>query len=83
MAFITGTFRITTFRTTTLSNGIQLNGNQLIDIQHGSNHNSKAFSPIKLFMAVIYKLSLKARVLIPDKPLQPSVMFVGKARGPP
>jgi hypothetical protein len=31
-------------------------------------------------MAVIYELSHYARVLVPDKTLQPSLLFVGKAR---
>jgi hypothetical protein len=35
---------------------------------------------IKLFTAVIYRFSLKARVFVPGKPFQPSLMFVGKAK---
>ncbi len=35
---------------------------------------------IKLFMAVIYKCSYKARVFVLGKPFQPSLMFVGEAR---
>ncbi len=36
--------------------------------------------PIKLFTAVIYEFSKKARVFVPGKPLHPSLMFAGKAR---
>jgi hypothetical protein len=35
---------------------------------------------IKLFTAVIYKFSSKARVFVPVKPFQTSLLFVGKAR---
>ncbi len=35
---------------------------------------------IKLFMSVIYKFLYQARAFVPDKPFQPSLMFVGKAR---
>jgi hypothetical protein len=35
---------------------------------------------IKLFTAVIYEFSSKARVFVPVKSFQPSLLFVGKAR---
>jgi hypothetical protein len=38
---------------------------------------------IKLFTAVRYNFSLKARAFVPGKPFQPSLMFVGKARAYP
>jgi hypothetical protein len=38
---------------------------------------------IKLFTAVIYGFSLQARVFVPGKPFQPSLMFVGEARSLP
>jgi len=31
-------------------------------------------------MAVIYEYSNQARVLVPEKPFHPSIMFVGKPR---
>jgi len=31
---------------------------------------------VKLFTAVIYGFSKKARVFVPDKPFQPSLLFV-------
>ncbi len=34
---------------------------------------------IKLFTAVSYEFSLLARVFVPGKPFQPSLMFAGKA----
>jgi hypothetical protein len=34
---------------------------------------------IKLFMSVIYECSQKARVFVPGKPFQLSLMFGGKA----
>jgi hypothetical protein len=34
---------------------------------------------IKLFTAVIYEFSLKARMYVPSKPFQLSLMFEGKA----
>ncbi len=37
-------------------------------------------SSTKLFMAVIYEYSNQARVLVPEKPFHPSIMFVGKPR---
>jgi hypothetical protein len=39
--------------------------------------------PIKLFTVVIYELSLEARVFVPHKSFQPSLMFAGKARSLP
>ncbi len=36
-------------------------------------------NPIKLFTAVIYDFSLQARVFVPGKPFQSSLMFAGKA----
>ncbi len=38
-------------------------------------------NPVKLFTAVIYDFSQKARVFVPGKPYQTSLMCVGKARG--
>jgi hypothetical protein len=38
---------------------------------------------IKLFTAVSYEFLLKAIVLAPDKPFQPSLLFAGKARSLP
>ncbi len=40
-------------------------------------------NPVKLFVAVIYRFSLKARVFVPGKPFKPSQMFAGKARAYP
>jgi hypothetical protein len=34
---------------------------------------------IKLFTTVIYGFSKQARVFVPGKPFQPSLMFAGKA----
>ncbi len=39
-------------------------------------------NPIKLFTVVIYGLK-KVRVLVPGKPFQPGLTFVGNARGLP
>ncbi len=36
-------------------------------------------NPIKRFTAVIYIFSYQARVLVPGKRFQPSLMFAGKA----
>ncbi len=38
---------------------------------------SPELNDIKLFMAGIYKFSLKARVFVSDRPLQPSLMILG------
>jgi hypothetical protein len=38
---------------------------------------------IKLFMVVIYGFSFQARVFVPVKPFQPSLMFAGVARSLP
>jgi hypothetical protein len=38
---------------------------------------------IKLFKAVIYQCLQYARVFVPGKPFQPSLMFVGKGRSLP
>jgi hypothetical protein len=40
-------------------------------------------SIIKLFLAVIYECSYKARVFVPGKPFQLSLMFVSKIRSLP
>ncbi len=40
-------------------------------------------NPIKKFKAVIYGFLELDRVFVPGKPFQPSLMFVGKARGLP
>ncbi len=37
----------------------------------------------KTFLSVIYGFSLKARVFVPGKPFQSSLMFVGEARNLP
>ncbi len=44
-------------------------------------HSAKTIGActIKLFMAVIYGFSYSARVFLPGKPFQPSLMFAGKA----
>ncbi len=38
---------------------------------------------IKPFTVVIYRFSLLDRLFVPGKPFQPSLMFMGKARGLP
>jgi hypothetical protein len=38
---------------------------------------------VNLFMAVIYECSLKARVFVPGKPFQPSLIFVSGAKAYP
>ncbi len=38
---------------------------------------------VKLFTAVSCKFQQEARALVPGKPFQPSLMFVGNARRPP
>ncbi len=38
---------------------------------------------IKLFTALSYDFSLKARAFVPGKPFQPSLMFVDGARSLP
>jgi hypothetical protein len=38
---------------------------------------------IELFISVINEFLLYARVFIPDRPFQPSPLFVGKARALP
>jgi hypothetical protein len=43
----------------------------------------KICSLIKLFTAVIYGFLEQARMFIPGKPFQPSLMLVGKARSQP
>jgi hypothetical protein len=40
---------------------------------------SPELNDIKLFMAGIYKFSLKARAFVSGRPLQPSLMFLGEA----
>ncbi len=46
------------------------------------NSNSICSGPCfsKLFRTVIYKCSIYARMFVPGRPLQPSLMIVGKAR---
>jgi hypothetical protein len=54
-------------------------------LQPGTN-TIKSFSGanvIKLFSSVIYDYSLQARVFVPGKPFQPSLMIVGEARSLP
>ncbi len=38
---------------------------------------------IKLFTSVVYECLKKARMFVPDKPIQLSLMFVGKANSLP
>ncbi len=40
-------------------------------------------NPMTLFTPVIYRFSLQARVFVPGKTFQPSLMFAGKARAYP
>jgi hypothetical protein len=45
--------------------------------RHNQNKKIKSWAnPIKLFKAAICGFSLKARVFVPGKPFQPSLMFV-------
>jgi hypothetical protein len=53
-------------------------GNESARKKNQSNQSPGA-NVIKLFTAVSYDFSLKARAFIPGKPFQPSLMFAGKA----
>ena len=45
--------------------------------------STQGANPIKPFTAVIYEFLEQARVFLPGKPFQPSLMFAGKARAYP
>jgi hypothetical protein len=42
--------------------------------------HSPGADPIKIFTVVIFEFSQYARVFVPGKPFQPSLMFVSKAK---